>query len=385
MSEQASTQDRPAASARPPAELRPTQDGTAQSVDGTAQSARILVLAAVCLGVAALAAAAFVLSYAGIHTVAIQAGISSQYARDYPLLIDAMLVITLLAVLGLRGAGLPSRILSWLALLCVLAAAAGADVLHATGRMLRHTAGAATAAALPWALVLIAFVLLLALLRHARQRHQASLAQQQAPLATDARPALSDQPAATPSAPSLPVRTPRPRDSASIVPGFSARLVSSAAAGAAAGAAAAAAGHPGPAPEASDHDPADDTTPADPPAQPDDTDEPPPETDNAETTPADPPAQPDRTTPADPPAQPDDTDTSPTGTDPAPADPPAEPADADTMTAGVDGVETSPAAEESDDPATRDPGALEHGSDDDLADNMPVFHRMWSTPTPPDS
>jgi hypothetical protein len=367
MSEQASTQDRPAASARPPAELRPTQDGTAQSVDGTAQSARILVLAAVCLGVAALAAAAFVLSYAGIHTVAIQAGISSQYARDYPLLIDAMLVITLLAVLGLRGAGLPSRILSWLALLCVLAAAAGADVLHATGRMLRHTAGAATAAALPWALVLIAFVLLLALLRHARQRHQASLAQQQAPLATDARPALSDQPAATPSAPSLPVRAPRPRDSASIVPGFSARLVSSAAAGAAAGAAAAAAaaaGHPGPAPEASDHDPADGTTPADPLAQPDDTDEPPPETDNAETTPADPPAQPDRTTPA---------------------DPPAEPADADTMTAGVDGVETSPAAEESDDPATRDPGALEHGSDDDLADDMPVFHRMWSTPTPPDS
>jgi hypothetical protein len=357
MSEQASTQDRPAASARPPAELRLTQDGTAQSV-------RILVLAAVCLGVAALAAAAFVLSYPGIHTVAIQAGISSQYARDYPLLIDAMLVITLLAVLGLRGAGLPSRILSWLALLCVLAAAAGADVLHATGRMLRHTAGAATAAALPWALVLIAFVLLLALLRHARQRHQASLAQQQAPLATDARPALSDQPAATPSAPSLPVRTPRPRDSASIVPGFSARLVSSAAAGAAAGAAAAAAGHPRPAPEASDHDPADGTTPADPPAQPDDTD--------------DLLAEPDD-------SRPEDTDTSPTGTNPPPADPPAEPADTDTMTVGVDGVETSPAADESDDPATGDPSASEHGSDDDLADNMPVFHRMWSTPTPPDS
>jgi hypothetical protein len=352
MSEQASTQDRPAASARPPAELRLTQDGTAQSV-------RILVLAAVCLGVAALAAAAFVLSYPGIHTVAIQAGISSQYARDYPLLIDAMLVITLLAVVGLRGAGLPSRILSWLALLCVLAAAAGADVLHATGRMLRHTAGAATAAALPWALVLIAFVLLLALLRHARQRHQASLAQQQAPLATDARPALSDKPAATPSAPSLPVRTPRPRDSASIVPGFSARLVSSAAAGAAAGAAAAAAEYPGPTPAARDHDPTDDTTPADPPAQPDDTDDPPTEHDD--------PTDAGDATPADPPAQPDDA-----------GDPPTEPDN----TTDADGVETFSAADEGDDAAPGDP---EQGSDDDLADNMPVFHRMWSTPAPPDS
>ena len=86
------------------------------------------------LGVAALAAATFVLSYSAIRAVALQAGIAPRLARGYPLLLDAMLVIVLAAVLALRGAGLPSRLLAWLTLLVVLAAAAGADALHAAGR-----------------------------------------------------------------------------------------------------------------------------------------------------------------------------------------------------------------------------------------------------------
>jgi hypothetical protein len=274
-------------------------------------------------------------------------------------------------VLGLRGAGLPSRILSWLVLLCLLAAAAGADVLHATGRVLRHTVGATTAAALPWALVFIAFVLLIALLRHARLRRHDSAALPQAPVAVDERAAVADQPAATPPAPWLPVRPPRPRDSASIVPGFSARLVSSAAAGAAAGVAAAAAEQPGLAPEARDHDPGD-----------------------ADTTLADHLAESDDAGPGD--AGPDETEPADAGI--APADPPAEPADAgaeaddqhaadtdaDTMPADPGGAETFPATDEGDDPATGEPAATDQGADDDAADNMPVFHRMWSTPAPPD-
>jgi Protein of unknown function (DUF2637) len=369
MSEQTSTQDHPATESVPSAELRTTHDGTAQP-------ARSLVLAAVCLGVAAMAAAAFVLSYSGIHAVAIQAGISSQHAKDYPALIDAMLVITLLAVLGLRGAGLPSRTLSWFALLCVLAAAAGADVLHATGRMLRHTAGAATAAVLPWALVFITFVLLLALLRHARLRRQAGVARQQSnPLATDANPAYADRPIGAPAPPSLPVRTPRARDSASIVPGFSARLVSSAAAGAAAGAAE----PPGPVPDADDYAPGDadrgqdDTVLGLAGADETDTREGA-ESAAAEPTDAD-------ATPADPPAQPAE----PADADATPADPPATDSDIDGLPTDTGSLDTFPAQDDSDDPGTSGPAAAGQGADDVVADNMPVFHRMWSTPTPPDS
>jgi len=55
-----------------------------------------------------LAAAAFVLSYAGIHAVALSAGVSPRLAKLYPLIFDAMLVVACAAVLALRGAGLPS-------------------------------------------------------------------------------------------------------------------------------------------------------------------------------------------------------------------------------------------------------------------------------------
>ena len=208
---------------------------------GTDGAFRSVGLAAVCIGVAALAAATFVLSYQGIRAVALQAGIEPRYARGYPLLIDAMLVIVLAAVLALRGAGVPSRMLAWLTLLIVLGAAAGADTLHATGRTLPHNTAVITAAVLPWALVFVAFVLLLAMLRHARLRRHARAALIQPMLARPVADgqAVSQQHPTVP-APSLPVRTPQSwqSDSVSIVPGFSSQLVSSAAAGAAAAAAA---------------------------------------------------------------------------------------------------------------------------------------------------
>jgi hypothetical protein len=197
---------------------------------------RAVGLTAVCIGVAALAGATFVLSYQGIREVALQAGIEPRYARGYPLLIDAMLVIVLAAVLALRGAGMPSRMLSWLTLLVVLGAAAGADTLHATGRTLPHNTAVITAAVLPWALVFVAFVLLLAMLRHARLRRQARAALAQPPRTQPVADgqAVSQQ-GRTALAPPLPVRTPQSWQSVSIVPGFSSQLVSGAAAGAAAG------------------------------------------------------------------------------------------------------------------------------------------------------
>src|SRR5580700_8761951 len=131
---------------------------------------RLLALTAVVIGLMLLAAAAFVLSYAGIHAVALSAGVSSRLARLYPLIFDAMLVIACAAVLALRGAGLPSRCYAWLALLVLLAAAAGADTLHATDAKLPHKPAAAAAAIIPWVLVLLGFGLLLSMLRYARLR-----------------------------------------------------------------------------------------------------------------------------------------------------------------------------------------------------------------------
>jgi len=149
---------------------------------------RILGLAAVGIGVAALAAATFVLSYPAIHVLALRAGVTPRLARGYPLLIDAMLVIVLAAVLALRGASLPSRLLAWGTLLAVLGAAAGADALHAAHRKLPQHVAAITAAVLPWVLVLLAFALLLAMLRYARFRRvpaAALPAEQQPGLATE--------------------------------------------------------------------------------------------------------------------------------------------------------------------------------------------------------
>src|ERR1017187_9517102 len=92
---------------------------------------RLLALAAVAIGVLLLAAAAFVLSYAGVHATALAAGVSASLARLYPLIFDAMLVVAAAAVLSLREAGLALRCCAWLVLLVLIAAAAGADGLHA--------------------------------------------------------------------------------------------------------------------------------------------------------------------------------------------------------------------------------------------------------------
>ena len=173
---------------------------------------RILGMAAVCVGLAALAGGTFVLSYSGIHALALHAGITPRLARGYPLLIDAMLVIVLAAVLALRGADLPSRLFAWATLLALLAAAAGADALHAAGRRLPVHVAAITAAVLPWVLLFLAFALLLAMLRHARlRRHTNAWALPAAPLDMPAGWLPDDQD----EGPQAPISR-----AAGIVPGF---------------------------------------------------------------------------------------------------------------------------------------------------------------------
>jgi hypothetical protein len=158
---------------------------------------RAVALTAVSIGVLVLAAAAFVLSYPGLHAVARQAGISAPLARGYPVILDAMLVIACAAVLSLRGAGAVSKFYAWLSLLVLLGATAGADALHSTGTVVPHKDAAFAAAVLPWVLLLIGFGLLLAMMRHFRLHRPAPAAAAASPPA----PAEERRPAALPAGP----------------------------------------------------------------------------------------------------------------------------------------------------------------------------------------
>ncbi len=141
---------------------------------------RLAALTAVVAGVVLLAAAAFVLSYPGIHQVALQAGVSPSLAKLYPVIFDAMLVVAGAAAMTLRGAGWWSRFYAWACLIVLLVAVAVGDAVHATGTVLPARASRAAVAVTPWVLLLLAFGLLLTMLRHFRRARAAVAARQEA-------------------------------------------------------------------------------------------------------------------------------------------------------------------------------------------------------------
>jgi Protein of unknown function (DUF2637) len=152
---------------------------------------RLAALSAVILGVALLAAAAFVLSYSGLHEIALRAGVAPGLARLYPPIFDATLVIAAAAALSLRGAGWWPEGYAWFSLLLMLGAAATGDALHATNVTLPAQPTRAVVAVTPWVLLLLAFGLLLEMLRHFRRVRMASALQARAagPAARTAGPA----------------------------------------------------------------------------------------------------------------------------------------------------------------------------------------------------
>jgi hypothetical protein len=152
---------------------------------------RLAALIAVILGVVLLAAAAFVLSYAGIHEIALRAGVSSGLARLYPVIFDAMVVVSGAAALALRGASWWARAYAWSSLLLMLAVVATADALHATNVSLPAKPTRAVVAVTPWVLLLIAFGLWLEMLRHFRRVRAASALQARMAGPTAAAPALA--------------------------------------------------------------------------------------------------------------------------------------------------------------------------------------------------
>jgi hypothetical protein len=147
---------------------------------------RLAALTAVIAGVVLLAAAAFVLSYSGIHLVALQAGVAPRLAKLYPVIFDAMLVIAGAAAMALRGAGWWSRFYAWACLILLLAAVATGDAVHATNTKLPERASRAAVAITPWVLLLLAFGLLLAMLRYFRKARVAVAARQEARAAAGA-------------------------------------------------------------------------------------------------------------------------------------------------------------------------------------------------------
>jgi Protein of unknown function (DUF2637) len=134
------------------------------------QALRVVALIAVAAGLAAVTAGACALCYSSIHLLAVQAGVSASLARLYPAIIDAVLVLAGCSVLALRGAGVISRIYGWLCFLVLLAGLAAGATVHAADIHVPTRQAQIGAAILPLVLVLAGFGLLLALLRHARQR-----------------------------------------------------------------------------------------------------------------------------------------------------------------------------------------------------------------------
>jgi len=153
---------------------------TSYSADGGVRPAdpqarlRLAALIAVIAGVILLAAAAFVLSYEGIHHLALRAGVSSQLARLYPVIFDAMMVIAAAAALALRGAGWWAKGYAWFSLLLMLAAVAVGNAVYATNVTLPAQPTRAVVAVTPWVLLLLAFGLLLEMLRYFRRPRPAN-------------------------------------------------------------------------------------------------------------------------------------------------------------------------------------------------------------------
>ena len=149
-----------------------------------------LVNFAVAIVVLAVAAGTFFLSYPGVHAIALQGGVSTQLARFYPAVFDAVLVIACVAAVMLRDARWWARCWAWLAVIVLLAAIGITDVLHAASYGLQRRPTEGVVAAAPVAAVLLAFSLFLTLLRQSRpQMTEAGGGQPPPPAPSDRYPA----------------------------------------------------------------------------------------------------------------------------------------------------------------------------------------------------
>src|SRR5580693_2128405 len=146
----------------------------------------LLLNLAVLIVVLAMAAGTFVLSYSGVHAIVLQAGVSPRLARIYPGLFDAVFVIACVAAVVLRDARWWARWYAWLVIILMVVVVGAADVVYAIDATLRHRTIEGVVAAAPWVLLLLAFTLMLTMLRQSRVQQAPATA-----LAEPAEPAAS--------------------------------------------------------------------------------------------------------------------------------------------------------------------------------------------------
>jgi len=147
----------------------------------TAYNSRLHLAAVISVitGAALLAAAAFLLSYTGVHEIALAAGVSPSLAKLYPVLLDAALVIACVAALALRGAPWLMRGYAALSIVILLAALAVGEAMHSAGISLPRRPTAAALAAIPWALFLVGFGLGLSVFRYQQKMRASATADDQ--------------------------------------------------------------------------------------------------------------------------------------------------------------------------------------------------------------
>jgi hypothetical protein len=129
-----------------------------------------LLTAAAGLGVAALAAASFVLSYDDLRALALAGGATRRYAPVYPVMLDTLVMVTILSLVLARRTPWWARGMRWLLLLALLAGAAAASAQRAVKGYdpLPDKWLSAGVAVAPWALLLVAAWLWLSMFRQAK-------------------------------------------------------------------------------------------------------------------------------------------------------------------------------------------------------------------------
>ncbi|RAY11374.1 hypothetical protein DPM19_30585 [Actinomadura craniellae] len=149
------------------------------------------------LGVAVLAGATYVLTYDDLRTLAIEGGAARRWAPAYPIMVDALITVTIGSLVVAWRARWWSRWIRWVLLLALLGGTGAASVqraLHGYGSLPDEPLRAGVAGA-PHAMLVIAVWLWLSMFRLAR------------------RPAAEPPPAEEPGdlIPGLPEREPEPR------------------------------------------------------------------------------------------------------------------------------------------------------------------------------
>jgi hypothetical protein len=121
------------------------------------------------LGVLALAASTFVLSYDDLRALAIQGGAVRHRAFLYPGMVDGLVVVVVLSIMTARRARWASRAVRWLLLLALVTGAGAAGVQRAVKGYgaLPHAWVSGGVAAAPWAILAIAVWLWLAIIKQA--------------------------------------------------------------------------------------------------------------------------------------------------------------------------------------------------------------------------